>query len=225
MKNVHFAFIRHGHYHQPKGVPSAHLPHPLTEDGRTQSVEGAEKIAEYLKQSGLTLNKEIHSSILLRAFETSTIFKDKLDSSATIIETDRLTERCVGSLANMTVEEIEEVVAKDPRYGRPPEGWKSSSDYRLPVPNAESLLEAGTRVHKYINGALEQAPENTLTLFIGHGASIRHAAHLFGVWEIDQIKAYSMYYAEPVLFRYYDASKIEQVGGQWKVRDKKENHD
>lgn len=226
MKSVYFAFIRHGHYHQPKDVPSALLPHPLTEAGRQQSIEGAQAIIQFLNDKRLKVNSTLYTSTLLRAYETGQIFQEQLaehGSAVTIQSSDDLCERSVGAMANLTVEQIEAIIDKDPRFENPPTGWKSSTSYRLPYVGAESLDMAGKRVYQFINNVLSHSLTGTLTLFIGHGASIRHAARHFGHWDEATIAQHSMYYARPVIFKYSPTEQsIELVAGNWKVRAKKE---
>lgn len=223
MKKSSFAFIRHGAYHQPTGVPSARLPHPLTEEGMAHSVAGAKELEALLNQHQLSLNPEIHCSTLLRAFQSASIYKEELEKlfslEITIKQSEELCERGLGAMANLTVREIEDVLAKDPRFEDPPVGWKSSTHYKLPYHGAESLYEAGKRVADYVR---ENLKEDQLTLFIGHGASMRFAAVHLGLWNEEKAHAHSMFYARPVL-HHYENQKMTHFAGEWKIRKPKES--
>ena len=224
MEKSYFAFIRHGQYHQPTGVPSALLPHGLTPEGKEQSIAGGEFICSFLKEHKIEISNVIHSSVLLRAWQTAEIIKTYLNESfpertLQIESSELLCERSVGSVANMTVDEIEKVLLVDPRYTVPKTGWKSRPDYCLPFPGAESLLQAGQRVSGYIKSKLISGK---LTLFVGHGASIRMAAYHLGIWDLEMASAHSMFHAHPVIYSYGTDEKYHLESGQWKVRPKKE---
>ena len=49
------ALVRHGHYVQGEGVPSAHLPHPLTARGREQAATCVEGLRALASERGLTI--------------------------------------------------------------------------------------------------------------------------------------------------------------------------
>jgi hypothetical protein len=63
------AFVRHGHYHQPEGVPSAHCPHPLTERGLTQAREAVDLLWSTASSEGWSIHSVIDSSRMLRAWQ------------------------------------------------------------------------------------------------------------------------------------------------------------
>lgn len=218
----HFAFIRHGDYHQLDNVPSAYQPFPLNEAGLEQAQAAVVKVQQYCQSQQIQLS-QMHSSVLLRAWQTADIIAKGLAFSSPIIQTEQLTERCVGSVANLTTHQIEQVLEADPRYLAAPAGWKSDSHYQLPFPGAESLMQAGSRVADYVKQA-NQASSEGLVLFIGHGAAIRHAAHQLGLLSFDQIAKLSMYHAEPVFFRLEANQNWQHSGGQWKVRQTKSQY-
>ena len=199
-------FLRHSIYQQPKNVPSALLPHPITAEGVAQAKAGAHKIIDYFKEKEHQFPKNIESSSLLRAYQTATIIAEevfkvtKIDLKIT--QTDALTERKMGSMANLTVEEIEQIMSKDPRYSCPPRGWKSSKEYKLPYIDCESLDDAGKRVAEYIKNPtiLENFDDQCYRMLIGHGASFRHACHTLGILKEEDIQKLSMHYAEPLFF-------------------------
>ena len=73
--------LRHGHYEQPEGVPSAWLPHPLTARGREQAASAIELVRACLEDAGVALAPTIYCSSLLRAFETAQIVARTLGRS------------------------------------------------------------------------------------------------------------------------------------------------
>ena len=132
-----------------------------------------------------------------------------------------LCERRVGAVANLTISEIEAAIAADPRFDMPPTGWKSDSFYRLPFDGAESLMDAGMRVATHILSWQNQtkATENdAIKLFVGHGASIRHAACHLNVIKFCDIKRFSMHYGHPIVFDMVEAGVPLKLYGDWKHR-------
>lgn len=221
---MYLIFLRHAIYEQPKQVPSALLPHPLTSVGRVQATEGAKKITDFIQNHQINFPIKIETSSLLRAYETGTIIKNALENQYNIDilmqETDELTERRLGAMANLTVKAIEEIVNKDPRYPSPPKNWKSTSDYKLPYIGCESLNEAGKRIVNYI----EANHFDGLRILVGHGASFRHAAKALNILKAEDIPKLSMHYATPLLFKYVNG-KWEHIDGKWKIRDTKDKID
>lgn len=229
MTESYAAFIRHGAYRQKTGCPSALQPYPLTDDGEQQARNCGLEIAGLLQQNGWRLDPQVHSSLQLRAWQTA---RDAMQTMGAlgrdtlITQTPELSERSVGSAANLTLAEIETVLRDDPRFDAPPSGWKSDSDYQLPLHGAESLMDAGERVAQYIQGvmeATEPASPPTLTLFFGHGASFRHAAYKLGLLTREEIPRLSMYHAKPLLFCYNAQGTWSHFAGEWKHRERSEN--
>ncbi|MGB0903921.1 MAG: histidine phosphatase family protein, partial [Mangrovicoccus sp.] len=147
MTETHYAvLIRHGDYHQRSGVPSARQPFPLTETGRAQARACADNLAEMLQKAGLSSPPLLYCSRQLRAWETASLIAERLEALGLgrpeIQQSSDLAERGLGSAANLTAAEIETILREDPRYDPAPKGWKSDSDYRLPLEGAESLMEA-----------------------------------------------------------------------------------
>src|SRR5262245_44884616 len=132
------AWIRHGEYAQPPGVPSAHLPHGLTARGREQAAAAARAVWGHAESHALELEVEIDCSRLLRAWETATLMARELEGlgcrALVVREFDDLAERSLGAAANLTIEQIEAVLAADPRFEVPPSGWKRDPSYVLPLP-------------------------------------------------------------------------------------------
>ena len=129
----------------------------------------------------------------------------------------------MGSVANLSVQQIEKIIIEDPRYEEPPLDWKSNSHYCLPFQGAESLMQAGERVAGHLRRKMRelaaQADCDTVKLFVGHGAAFRHAAYHMGVLEYEQLAQLSMYHAHPVLVEFVDDDDWRHVGGDWKARD------
>jgi 2,3-bisphosphoglycerate-dependent phosphoglycerate mutase len=226
------AIIRHGDYHQLTDTPSAHQPFPLTEKGKAQALEAAQGIRQTLQQEGWTLSPELHCSSLLRAWQTADILrgelKDACASSPQLTETMALAERGLGIAGNLSISQIEALLREDGRVQQPPPDWKSNSHYCLPLPGAESLMQAGRRVADYLSASMEQlatrATGNTLQLFVGHGAAFRHGAHLLGILEFGQIAQLSMYHAAPVYLEYLGQGGWRHIAGDWKVRSRGEDY-
>ena len=219
------ALIRHGDYHQLPDVPSAHQPFPLNSEGETQAQAGVQRLHDMIVRNEWALVPAIDSSRLLRAWQTAGIFADGLAdlaaSTPRIESYDELAERGVGSLANLTIAQIETVLQQDPRFPDPPVDWKANSNYRLPLQGAESLLEAGIRVAGHLSQAMTALPpdgHDRVKVFVGHGAAFRHAAYHLGVLAFEQLRQLSMYHCRPVMLEYLPEGQWRHVGGEWKVR-------
>ncbi len=213
-----FALIRHGDYWQKKAAPSAHQPHPLTPKGEQQAAQCAAQLKHLATELKLTLTQSLYTSSLLRAWQTADIIRRQWnDERIQLQQTNALTERCVGSVANLTIDEIEQLLRQDPRYPSPPLNWKARSDYCLPFPGAESLNQAGERVAQYLTDLSLSAPEQSLTAVVGHGAAFRHGACSLGVLTEQDVASLSMYHAQPVIIAQTDAGWIH-LAGQWKPR-------
>ena len=220
------ALVRHGAYRQLADTPSAHQPFPLVAEGARQAQAGGAWLRQQLLEQQLTLCPQVDSSRLLRAWQTAQLMLEPLQRSFAeppeIECFDDLAERCVGSLANLSIAQIEAVVREDPRYPPLPPNWKSDSRFRLPLQGAESLLEAGERVAEHLRGRMAalaaSAAGDTLKLFVGHGAAFRHAAYHLGVLDFGDLARLSMHHAHPVLIEYRPEGNWRHVGGEWKIR-------
>jgi 2,3-bisphosphoglycerate-dependent phosphoglycerate mutase len=219
------AIIRHGEYHQMPGAPSAHQPYPLNSDGEDHALQAVNIIDDALQQHGWHLSPEIDCSNLLRGWQTAKIIADSLATISAdepqLESFDELAERSVGCAANLTADQIQQIIHDDPRYPDLPENWKSNSEYRLPLQGAESLLQAGERVAAHLVRRMSELPvEDTdvLKLFVGHGAAFRHAAYHLGVLEYEQIARLSMYHGQPVFLEFLEDSSWRHIEGEWKVR-------
>lgn len=219
------AIIRHGDYFQTPGAPSAHQPYPLNADGKNHAREAAASVDVFLQQHNCLLAPAIDCSQMLRGWQTAQIIADNLTTEATqqrrLQSFDELAERSVGCAANLTAEQIREIIKNDPRYPELPQDWKSNSEFCLPLQGAESLLDAGERVAGHLLRRISELPDegaDTLKLFVGHGAAFRHAAFHLGVLEYDQIKRLSMYHGRPVFLELLDDGSWQHIEGDWKIR-------
>ena len=122
--------------------------------------------------------------------------------------------------------EIETILQKDPRYNAPPKNWKSDSHYCLPFQGAESLTQSGERVAKHLSRSLsklhKKIQSDTLKIFVGHGASFRHAAWHLKVIPFNKIKQLSMHHASPLFFEWTKEGELKHIAGEWKQRKKTE---
>lgn len=224
----YIALIRHGDYHQRPDTPSALQPFPLTETGHAQARACGEEIARLLNENGWRLDPVSYCSLQLRAWQTARDAIEVLASKGHVTrieQTPDLSERALGSAANLTLHEIEVALRDDPRFDMPPPGWKADRDYRLPLQGAESMQDAGARVAGWLRRAVAQDSATktpTLTLVFGHGAAFRHAAHDLGILRLDEISQFSMYHARPLLLCYKGNDTWVHFGGAWKRRSRQE---
>ena len=226
------AIVRHGAYRQLPDTPSAHQPFPLVAAGEQQAREAAAWLRGLLAERQLSLSPQVDSSQLLRGWQTAQIMLQELTDlfpqPPELHSFDELAERSVGSAANLSIARIEAVVREDPRYPELPPDWKSDSRFRLPLQGAESLLQAGERVAAHLRTRMDAlagtARQDTLKLFVGHGAAFRHAAYHLGVLAYDDIRRLSMHHARPVLLEYRPEGPWQHVGGDWKVRGANARH-
>ncbi|MEG3619229.1 histidine phosphatase family protein [Magnetovibrio sp. PR-2] len=219
MTKRYAVFLRHGDYHQREGAPSAHQPFGLTKAGRMQARASTLLLATMASSNGWRIHPVIHSSNLLRGWQTADIIRQELGGIERVDSFDDLAERGLGSAANLTVDEINAVIAADPRFDTPPTKWKSDSHYRLPLQGAESLMDAGERVAAHVRKALSQiSQDNTMMIFVGHGAAFRHAAHVLGAMRFEDIAKHSMFHATPVALLDCADAPWQLSAGEWKVR-------
>lgn len=217
--------LRHGAYHQKPGTPSALQPYGLTASGQEQARVAADAVTGLAEAEGWRIDPEIVSSRQQRAWQTAATLAAEL-SAATgvsfhVLEDEALAERSVGAFANLTIAEIGDILDQDPRYARPPQNWKSDSHYRLPAQGAESLLEAGARVARCLLSHMDSLPASSgrdARIFVGHGASLRHAAHHLGVLGLEDMRGISMHHARPVVLKRTQDGTWHHHCGSWKER-------
>lgn len=217
--------LRHGAYHQKPGTPSALQPYGLTASGQEQARAAAVEVSELAETGGWQIDPEIVCSRQQRAWQTAATLAAELTARSGepvhILEDEALAERSVGAFANLTTAEIEDILAQDPRYARPPKNWKSDSHYKLPAQGAESLMEAGARVADCLSShvnRLSDAGGPKARIFVGHGASLRHAAHHLGVLDLEDIPSLSMHHARPVVLKRTRDGTWHHHCGSWKQR-------
>lgn len=216
------AFIRHGDYQQREQTPSAMQPFALSSHGEHEAKDAAVILASFATAYSLHISPTVHCSCLLRAWQTANIVAKNLsstDHTLALQESPALSERSVGSLANLSATAIEYILKNDPRYPTPPQNWKSNSHYALPYPGAESLMQAGQRVANYIQQVMTSLPQEAgiLQIFVGHGAAFRHAACHKGMLAFKDIARLSMFHAKPIYFT-AKGDVWQQQAGDWKIR-------
>ncbi|MCG6899129.1 MAG: histidine phosphatase family protein [Gammaproteobacteria bacterium] len=219
------ALVRHGDYQQLADTPSAHQPFPLNRKGENQARQGAQLLIDTVVRNHWVPLPSIDSSRMLRAWQTAVIFAERLaelvTSTPSVESHDALAERGVGCLANLTLAQIESVLQQDPRVSSPPADWKADSHYRLPLQGAESLMEAGERVAGHLERTMASLPatdQDTVKIFVGHGAAFRHAACHLGVLQFRQLRQLSMHHCRPVLLEYLSGGNWRHLEGEWKIR-------
>lgn len=223
-------FLRHGDYHQLPHTPSAHQPFSLTPDGEEQARKAVGLIDGMAQEHDWHIYPVIQSSNLLRAWQTADIIGQGLEGIDRIEGDDALAERGLGSAANLTIAQVEDILRDDPRFDAPPKDWKSNSLYRLPLQGAESLMQAGERVAEYVRSHMvglalgANAERNIAVLFVGHGAAFRHAAYVLGTLAFDDIAKLSMHHATPVALEVSAENAWSHAAGAWKVRALKDRN-
>ena len=230
-RRIVVALVRHADYQQPSGVPSAQLPHPLTDRGVEQAYSLGYNLHDQCNGLGLKLDSVLDASTLLRASQTASYAAEVLnriehDQTFTTQEFDELGERSVGAGANLSVDAIAAAVAADPRHPALPDGWKSHPRFRLPLPGAESLMMAGARVAAHIERRAHElrceGGHDVLKVIVSHGAALRHAAVCLGALELSEVPGLSIHHCGYVFIEHFDRpggpGYWQKVGGQWKVR-------
>ncbi|MDX1669780.1 MAG: phosphoglycerate mutase family protein, partial [Limnobacter sp.] len=183
------------------------------------------QLLELFARHQLVWPKELTCSVSLRSWQTARLSADAIEGlraqALKINSTDQLCERSVGALANLTQDQIQTVLSKDPRVQGVPENWKIDPDFRLPVVGAESLKEAGFRVAQYLVNYFAQfkEPMHGIPVIVGHGASIRHAAVQLGLLDESELALLSMHHALPMLWVRSDCLRGWTLKeGEWKKR-------
>lgn len=171
----------------------------------------------------LELDTTIEVSQLLRAWETGTILAEALGERTgetfAIEERDEIIERGIGSCTNLRFDEIEAVLAQDPRLEPLPTGWRRMPEFRLPVQGAESLMQAGARTAKRIEASVDAIPDDDprdlLRLFVAHSGCLRHAAVHLGAVDVDDVSGLSMDFCQTILIE-KTIGGWKQTAGRWK---------
>lgn len=220
--------VRHGDFGRPPNTASAHRPTPLSTLGRSQARASVDSILALCDEHKLELDATIEASQLLRAWETATIMADELGKrlgrAFRIEQRDELIERGLGSCANLTFDEIEAVLARDPRLGPLPANWRRTPEFRLPVQGAESLMQAGARTAVRIASSIDAIPESApaepprdvLRLFVAHSGCLRHAVVNLGALEMRAVSGLSMDFCQTVLVEKLESGDWVHLAGEWK---------
>ena len=210
------AFIRHGDFNRPPNTASAHSPRALSPLGRSQAEAAVAPIAALCEEHRLTIDKRIEASQLLRAWETANVLATGLASETGVrhhvIQRDELIERGLGSAANLTFDAIAELLSKDKRLGPLPKGWRRMPEFRLPLPGAESLMQAGSRVAARVAASIDAIPDDDpadiARLFVAHSGCLRHAAVALGAIDVRHVAELSMGFLGCVLLE-------KKPNGEW----------
>jgi 2,3-bisphosphoglycerate-dependent phosphoglycerate mutase len=237
-RRIVVALVRHGDYHQPDRVPSAELPHPLTDRGVEQAQALGQNLHDECRGLGLMLDPILDSSHLLRASQTAGLAVKVLnqlenDLEFRVEEFCSLGERSVGAGANLTVDAIAEAVAADPRHPPLPPDWKVHPRFRLPFAGAESMMMAGARVAAHIERRAHElrtaGGHDVLKVIVSHGGALRHAAVCMGALDLAEVPGLSMYHCGYVFLEHLaegeGPGRWQKVGGQWKIRPPKQAKD
>lgn len=215
------ALMRHGTFIQGEAVPSAHLPHGLTDEGHVEAEQGAAALWALIEKHDMKIDPVIDCSRMRRAWETANIaarvLEERSGQKFSVVEFEQLAERSLGAVANLSEAEIERIVADDPRFAPLPQGWKRIRELKLPFQGAESLSEAGRRVAAHLTQRTTGLATGTLKLFVGHGGAFRNAACELGVLTVPEVERYSMYCGQAVtLVR--EEQGWRHFAGDWKLR-------
>ncbi|MEE8167218.1 MAG: histidine phosphatase family protein [Myxococcota bacterium] len=217
-------FVRHGHFDRPDDTASAHLPLPLSDEGRAQARACAIPILESNEELALELDPVIETSQLLRAWQTATILAEELEARTgtqfRVVTRTELAERSLGSCSNLRFDQIAALLAEDPRLDPLPQGWRRIPEFRLPVLGAESLMQAGARTATRVATSLDSIPDadvrNVLRLFIAHSGCLRHATVQLGALDVRIVPRLSMDVAQRVLIEKMPNGDWVQISGQWR---------
>lgn len=219
------ALVRHGQFPRPEGVASAHLPLPLSPEGRGHARNAGLQLARIAREHGIELDETIESSQLLRAHETAIVVAETLAEetgrSFEVVDRDDMLERGLGSCANLRFDEIEAVLAADDRLDPLPAGWRRMPDFRLPVPGAESQMDAGRRTAARIDGslaAMPDGPEDRMRVFVAHGGCLRHASVVKGALSFERVSQVTMDYGQVVAIERLSDGSWRRAIGEWKER-------
>jgi len=188
MSRLIAVFLRHAQLEQPKGVPAANLPHGLTAKGEDQAADAAQRLHALAEEMDFKIDDDLECGASQPVWQTAAILGEELDDLTgrryRAVERSELMGRSLGGAANLTVKQIETLIAEDPRFTKPPKAWLSNPAYRPPFPGAETLGAAGERAGGFIKRRAEEMwphlTGDTLKVFVGHGATLVQAAAWLG---------------------------------------------
>lgn len=141
---------------------------PITELGRKQAQEAAERIARMFRPEAII------ASPYLRARQTAEIIAAPLGLPVEVV--DDLHERDLGALKGESYDVLREIVRSDPAYD-PKQGWLWRPE------QGESYDDVRRRVMVAIEGLRERYPEHEVVVVSHGGVMLSMWAHLVGRWK------------------------------------------
>lgn len=140
---------------------------PLTEVGRRQAYQAAERIQRRFKP------QIVISSPFARARQTSEIIAGQLKLEIEIVHD--LHERDLGCLKGHSYDALRDVVRQDPSYD-PQNGWAWRPE------GGESYEDVRTRVVVAIQGVCQRYPREEIIVVSHGGVMLSLWAHITGAW-------------------------------------------
>jgi probable phosphoglycerate mutase len=154
--------VRHGQSEaNSMGVLQGHMNSPLTDRGRLQAID----LAQRMISMGFHSFDRIYSSDLIRAAETAVIIGEKLKIND-IIYTPWLRELDLGIFVGRKWDQLqlEEKAFLESIW----------SNHSKQIPNGESINSLINRLQQFLNEICELNPQPSLLLVITHGGPLRH---------------------------------------------------
>ncbi len=233
MSRLIAVFMRHAVLDQPKGVPAANLPHALTAKGEDEASDAAHRLQALAEKMDCKIDDDIECAPSQPVWQTAAILGEELDDITgrgyRAVERSELAGRSFGGAANLTLKEIETLVAEDPRFTKPPKTWLAKPDYRPPFPGAESLGAAGERVGGFIRRRAEEMwphlTGDTLKVFVGHGATLVHAAAWLGAIPAKSAPQKVLPHAHWALIEFRASGRCTLLDADWRKPAKTDTPD
>ncbi|WP_111979216.1 histidine phosphatase family protein [Algibacillus agarilyticus] len=183
MAAIYALFICHTESDLLPNAPEGQQPFSLTHNGVRSAKQLVKKVDSLSEQLNCRIAHYIDSSQTLAAWQTADAIAEILSlNHGHEYKTDAfdaLSNASLGALANLSFDDIEDVVRHDPRFPALPDDWRINGCYRLPVQGAESPMDAGKRlikhVHQRLTALAETAEQATIKIFVSHDKVLRHA--------------------------------------------------
>lgn len=154
--------VRHGQSEaNSMGVLQGHMNSPLTDQGRLQAIE----LAQRMILMGYCSFDHIYSSDLIRAAETASIIGKKLKIS-NIVYTPLLRELDLGIFVGRKWDQLQ------PKEREIFESIRNNHSRQ--IPNGESINSLIKRLQQFLNEVGNLNPSPSLVLVITHGGVLRH---------------------------------------------------
>lgn len=154
--------VRHGQSKaNSMGVLQGHMNSPLTDQGRLQAIE----LAQRMVLMGYDSFDRIYSSDLIRASETAAIIGKKLKIT-NIIYTPLLRELDLGIFVGRKWDQLQ------PKEREILES--SRNNHSKQIPNGESINSLVKRLQHFLNEVGNLEPPPSLVLVITHGGPLHH---------------------------------------------------